>query len=78
MPVDNSDFKSLLTNIDRKYTPLREVIKESWNRSSNYGLKTDNFANKVLLNRKELEKRINKNRDVKDKFDLIFSEFRKN
>ena len=78
MPVDNSDFKSLLTNIDRKYTPLREVIKESWNRSSNYGLITDNFANKVLLNRKELEKRINKNRDVKDKFDLIFSEFRKN
>ena len=78
MLIDNSDFHGLLTNIDRKYTPLREVIKESWNRSSNYGLNTNNFENKVLLNRKELQKRINKNKDIKDRFDLIFSEFREN
>ncbi|KXS48545.1 sigma-54 interaction domain-containing protein [Halanaerobium congolense] len=78
MTADNSDLQSLITNIDRKYTPLREVIKESWNRSSNYGLKTNNFKNKVLLNRNEIELRISKNKDFNDKFDRIFSEFREN
>jgi transcriptional regulator with PAS, ATPase and Fis domain len=78
MTADNSDLQSLITNIDRKYTPLREVIKESWNRSSNYGLKTNNFKNKVLLNRNEIELRISKNKDFNDKFDQIFSEFREN
>lgn len=78
MPADNSDFQSLMTNIDRKYTPIREVIKDSWKRSSNYGLKTDDFENKILLNRKELEKRLKINRKIKEKFDLIFSEFREN
>lgn len=76
MPDQQSDFKALLTNIKRSFTPLREIIQHSWTRSSNYGIKTDKFSSNVILNNKEIRERIHKNQSVIENFDMLFNELR--
>jgi transcriptional regulator with PAS, ATPase and Fis domain len=76
MPDQKSDFKAMLTNIQRDYTPLREIIQNSWTRSSNYGIKTDIFSSKVILNKKEIRERIHKNHSFVENLSLLFNELR--
>ncbi|MFP4371642.1 MAG: sigma-54 interaction domain-containing protein [Halanaerobium sp.] len=76
MSEEKSDFKALLTNIKRNYIPVREEIQNSWSRSSNYGIKTDDFSNKILLNNRELKEKIDQNKDMIEKFDQLFAELR--
>ncbi|RCW48753.1 sigma-54-dependent Fis family transcriptional regulator [Halanaerobium sp. MA284_MarDTE_T2] len=74
MQRDNFDFDGLLTQIKRSYTPFRKVIQNSWKRSSDYGIKTDEFSASQLLDQNRAAEKIAKYRDELDKFDFIFDE----